>query len=135
MARDPPPHAMCTTGFPYKDEWDRQMSKNTRSRTLGITTATILLTIQQGTRYGFDIIEQTGLPSGTVYPSLGRLKRLGYLEAEWEDRGTATRERRPRRRYYRVTPEGAAELRRALDRVDVLSGLAAAEGVMRGGTR
>ena len=111
------------------------MSTNTRSRTLGITTATILLTIQQGTRYGFDIIEQTGLPSGTVYPSLGRLKRLGYLEAEWEDRETADRERRPRRRYYRVTPEGAAELQRAIERVDILSGLAAADGVARGGTR
>ncbi len=111
------------------------MDRNTRSRTLGITTATILLTIQRGTRYGFDIIEQTGLPSGTVYPSLGRLKRLGYLEAEWEDRETADRERRPRRRYYRVTPEGAVELQRALERVNILSGLAAAEGVARGGTR
>ena len=111
------------------------MSKNTRSRTLGMTTATILLTIQQGTRYGFDIIEQTGLPSGTVYPSLGRLKRLGYLEAEWEDRQTADRERRPRRRYYRVTREGAAELQRALERVNILSGLAEANEVARGGTR
>ena len=111
------------------------MSKNTRPRTLGNTTATILLTIQRGTRYGFDIIEQTGLPSGTVYPSLGRLKRLGYLESEWEDRKTADKERRPRRRYYRVTPEGAAELQRALERVNILSGLAGSEGVAPGGTR
>lgn len=97
-----------------------------KSRPLGMASATILLAVQRGTRYGFDIIERTGLPSGTVYPTLGRLEERGYLEAEWEDRETADEEGRPRRRYYRLTPAGEAELARALERVALISGLAGA---------
>ncbi|MFQ5742587.1 MAG: PadR family transcriptional regulator [Acidobacteriota bacterium] len=97
------------------------------TRPLGITSAAILLAIQRGTSYGFDIIERTGLPSGTVYPTLGRLMRAGYLAAEWEDRQIADRERRPRRRYYDLTPEGEAALQRALQRVALVSVLADAE--------
>src|SRR5438132_628697 len=37
---------------------------------LSHTSALILQTISHGYRYGFDIMDVTGLPSGTVYPAL-----------------------------------------------------------------
>jgi DNA-binding PadR family transcriptional regulator len=42
-------------------------------------TAAVLLAIRSGHRYGFDIMDATGLPDGTVYPILRRLERRGVL--------------------------------------------------------
>ena len=63
-------------------------------------TATVLLAIRNGHRYGFDIMDATGLPDGTVYPLLRRLERRGVLEGKWEEQHEAQAERRPQRRYY-----------------------------------
>jgi DNA-binding PadR family transcriptional regulator len=40
-----------------------------------------------------------------LYPVLHRLERLGYVRAEWGESETGRR-----RRYYRVTPQGRAQL-------------------------
>lgn len=69
-------------------------------------TAAVLLAIRHGHRYGFDIMDSTGLPDGTVYPILRRLERRGVLEGAWEAEATARAEQRPARRYYRITPLG-----------------------------
>ncbi len=69
-------------------------------------TATVLLAIRNGHRYGFDIMDATGLPDGTVYPLLRRLERRGVLEGKWEKESEAKAERRPQRRYYELTPVG-----------------------------
>ena len=69
-------------------------------------TATVLLAIRSGHRYGFDIMDATGLPDGTVYPILRRLERRGVLAGKWEDEDTAKAEQRPLRRYYELTPVG-----------------------------
>jgi DNA-binding PadR family transcriptional regulator len=64
-------------------------------------------------RYGYDISRETALPSGTLYPILGRLADRGLLETRWEEDPP---EGRPRRHLYRLTAAGAAravELRRA----------------------
>jgi PadR family transcriptional regulator PadR len=58
-------------------------------------------------RYGLDMCESTGLPSGTIYPILARLERVGWVESDWEDPDAHIAEGRPRRRYYRLTREGA----------------------------
>jgi DNA-binding PadR family transcriptional regulator len=58
-------------------------------------------------RYGLDMCAATGLPSGTIYPILARLERVGWVESDWEDPDAHIAERRPRRRYYRLTREGA----------------------------
>jgi DNA-binding PadR family transcriptional regulator len=63
-----------------------------------------------GARYGFDIMDATGLPSGTVYPVLGRLERDGYVRSKWESHSVAQREKRPPRRYYEITASGARAL-------------------------
>ena len=41
---------------------------------LSITVAVILQALENGYQYGFDIMDVTGLPSGTVYPALRRLE-------------------------------------------------------------
>jgi DNA-binding PadR family transcriptional regulator len=75
----------------------------------------------RGFHYGFDIMDATGLPSGTVYPILRRLDREGLLTSTWERQADAQREQRPPRRYYEITGRGeqlvadAAERYRALD--------------------
>lgn len=79
-------------------------------------TAVVLHAIATGRRYGFDIMDATGIPDGTVYPALRRLTAAGYLEAQWEDRDEATARNRPPRKYYRLTAEGSAAYHAALDR-------------------
>ena len=69
-------------------------------------TASVLLAIRSGHRYGFDIMDATGLPDGTVYPILRRLERRGVLTGDWEDQEAARADQRPQRRYYALTPLG-----------------------------
>ena len=69
-------------------------------------TAAVLLAIRNGHRYGFDIMDATGLPDGTVYPILRRLERRGVLSGRWEEADAARSEQRPQRRYYALTPVG-----------------------------
>ena len=80
------------------------------ARSLGITSLQILRAIRDGVAYGLDIVTHTGMPSGTVYPTLGRLKKAGLVRATWEEQAIAEREGRPRRRYYELTPDGSRAL-------------------------
>ena len=79
-------------------------------------TAIVLFAVGRGLRYGFDIIDATGLPSGTVYPVLRRLEGAGLLKSSWERVQTAREAQRPPRRYYQLTGAGAESLREALAR-------------------
>lgn len=83
-------------------------------------TATVLMALKHGHRYGFDVIDATGLPAGTVYPILRRLERRGVLAAAWEDEERARADQRPARRYYRITPEGEGVAEEALTRFPAL---------------
>jgi PadR family transcriptional regulator, regulatory protein PadR len=66
--------------------------------------------------YGLEIGQNAGLPSGTVHPILARFEGCGWLESRWEDIDPA-KKGRPRRRYYRLSAEGAENARTALARV------------------
>jgi PadR family transcriptional regulator len=87
------------------------------SRPLGMTSLRILAAIRDGNAYGLDLVARTGLASGTVYPTLARLRRSGLVETRWEDQRVAEREGRPRRRYYRLTADGARALEDGAARV------------------
>lgn len=65
-------------------------------------------------RYGLELCESAGLQSGTVYPILTRLEQAGWVESAWEDPQVHQAEGRPRRRYYTLTQDGAAQARLAL---------------------
>ena len=86
-------------------------------------TALVLQALARGYHYGFDIMDATALPSGTVYPILRRLDREDLVTSRWEAARVAQREQRPTRRYYELTAEGeqlAAEAAARYQPVDAI---------------
>ena len=83
----------------------------------------VLHALARGHRYGFDLLEHTGLTSGTVYPALDRLERQGLARSSWEDAEIARAEKRPSRRYFEITSDGKRALIRALERYKALAPL------------
>lgn len=79
-----------------------------------LATVSVLQTLAEGVRHGFDIVDATGFAGGTVYPILSRLERLGWVRSQWEDARIAHRDKRPPRRYYRLTADGRTALADAL---------------------
>jgi DNA-binding PadR family transcriptional regulator len=73
-----------------------------RKMTLG--TKLVLLCLQGGERYGYQLTEETGIGPGTLYPMLGRLADAGLVKSE--TRGNPIHDRLPDRRYYALTPAG-----------------------------
>jgi PadR family transcriptional regulator PadR len=65
--------------------------------------------------FGFDLMEKTGLKSGTIYPLLHSLKEDGWLSAT-KEKIDPTVEGRPRRRLYRLTGLGEREAACLLER-------------------
>lgn len=88
---------------------------------LSYSAAVILQTIDSGYAYGFEVMDVTGLPSGTVYPALRRMEDAGYLRASWEKAAAAQREQRPPRRYYEITTLGKQALADARARYRLLA--------------
>lgn len=56
-------------------------------------------------RHGYDLMKETGLLSGTLYPLLMRMTDQGLVEAEWHE---PTQPGRPARHAYRLTAQGLA---------------------------
>lgn len=90
---------------------------------LSHTAALILKGLSLGYRFGFDIMEITGLPSGTVYPALRRLERDGLVSSQWEAEPEAQGSGRPARRYYEITPQGKTAAAAATERYPLLARL------------
>jgi DNA-binding PadR family transcriptional regulator len=90
---------------------------------LSHSAALILKTLSLGYCFGFDVMEVTGLPSGTVYPALRRLERDRLVESKWEPEEDATANQRPARRYYEVTKAGKAAAQAATERYPLLASL------------
>ena len=80
------------------------------------TSALILQAVSAGYSYGFDVMNATGLPSGTVYPALRRLEQAGFVRSRWEKEQKAHREQRPARKYYEISRPGRHALSGALKR-------------------
>src|SRR3954469_1572935 len=76
-------------------------------------TPLVLAILAEGDSYGYAIIKRvTELSGGHVqwtdgmlYPVLHRLERQGYVAARWDASDSGRR-----RKYYRITKEGRAEL-------------------------
>jgi len=56
-------------------------------------------------RHGYDLMKETGLLSGTLYPLLMRMTDQGLVEAEWRE---PAQPGRPARHVYRLTADGIA---------------------------
>jgi PadR family transcriptional regulator PadR len=76
-------------------------------------TPMVLGILALGESYGYAILKQVNEVSGgelawtdgLLYPLLHRLERLGHVESSWR-----TPPRGRRRKYYRITDQGLAEL-------------------------
>jgi PadR family transcriptional regulator, regulatory protein PadR len=91
------------------------MSKSSGPRMTLPTQLVLRALLAEPTRemYGLQICGEAGLPSGTIHPILARLEKLGSVESRWEDID-AHQEGRPRRRYYKMSEDGAELARIAL---------------------
>ena len=56
-------------------------------------------------RHGYDLMKDTGLSSGTLYPLMMRMTEKGLVEAEWHE---PVQRGRPARHAYRATASGSA---------------------------
>jgi PadR family transcriptional regulator, regulatory protein PadR len=95
-------------------------------------TALVLQALLHGHHHGFDIMDATALPSGTVYPILRRLEAEGVVKSRWEREAVARREQRPARRYYELSPAGAVLSREAAARYRALSDITRPHAVKTG---
>ena len=85
----------------------------------GNIDAIILCTLTNGDSYGYEILKEIATASQgeyemkepSLYTSLKRLEKQGFVESYWGDETQGAR-----RKYYRVTPNGAIELDEAKDR-------------------
>lgn len=83
-------------------------SKTSSQMRRGLIEFCVLSRIGQGEIYSSELIEglrEAGLivTEGTIYPLLSRLSKNGLLAHRWE-----TSESGPPRKYYALTPAGAA---------------------------
>ena len=77
------------------------------------STPIVLAILARGESYGYAILQRVREVSrghiewtdGMLYPVLHRLERLGHVEAQWKVAETGRK-----RKYYRITPQGRAEL-------------------------
>jgi len=61
---------------------------------------------------GADIVQNTRLASGTLYPLLKRLEEANWLSSQWED-VLPEKVGRPRRRLYQITGLGSVHAKAA----------------------
>ncbi|MEV8529231.1 helix-turn-helix transcriptional regulator [Streptomyces sp. NPDC052000] len=92
------------------------MAKNPRMTLQTQLVLRALLENPAKARYGLDLSQDAGLPTGTIHPILARLENAGWLESFWEEQSEIekTDPPRPRRRYYRFTSGGTEAARLAL---------------------
>ena len=64
-------------------------------------------------QYGFGLMATTGVKSGSLYPILDRLERLGWIESHAEDIDEKVAGR-PKRKLYRITGLGRKEATQAV---------------------
>ena len=77
------------------------------------STPLVLAILAEEDSYGYAILKRVRELSGgrmewtdgMLYPVLHRLERLGHVETRWEVAETGRR-----RKYYRITPQGRAQL-------------------------
>jgi DNA-binding PadR family transcriptional regulator len=62
--------------------------------------------------YGLKIAKAIDRATGSVFPILARLEQFGWVISEWET--TDPQVRGPRRRFYRLSPDGLSQARATL---------------------
>lgn len=86
------------------------MGRNRRPSKQMLILLEVLSARSQQWRHGYDLMKETGLLSGTLYPLLMRMTDQGLVEAEWRQ---PERLGRPARHVYRLTAAGVTLARAA----------------------
>ncbi|MEE9434755.1 MAG: helix-turn-helix transcriptional regulator [Sphingorhabdus sp.] len=81
------------------------MPRQRHSSSQALSVFRALLENTQNWRHGYDLLRETGLKSGTLYPLLMRLEREALLESEWQPPVPPAR---APRHAYRLTRHGTA---------------------------
>lgn len=81
------------------------MPRNRRPSKQMLALLEALAAQSQQWRHGYDLMKETGLLSGTLYPLLMRMTDQGLVEAEWR---APVQPGRPARHAYRLTAAGIA---------------------------
>ena len=87
------------------------MTRNRRPSKQMLLLLEALSAHAQQWRHGYDLMKETGLLSGTLYPLLIRMTDQGLVEAEWRE---PEHPGRPARHAYRLTNAGVAFARTAI---------------------
>jgi PadR family transcriptional regulator PadR len=74
-----------------------------------VSVAIALLENPTERHWGYPLTRAARVPSGVLYPILGRMLEEGWLSDGWEDINPSEK-KRPPRRYYEITPLGLSEL-------------------------
>ncbi|MCG8525562.1 MAG: PadR family transcriptional regulator [Opitutales bacterium] len=85
------------------------MSKDKKDLLQGTLDLLVMRILKAGSRHGYDIVKRIELLSedtirvgeGSLYPSLHRLEKRGYVQAHWAQSETGRRAK-----FYNLTPEG-----------------------------
>ena len=91
----------------------RRYAKNDGELLQGTLDMLVLKSLQLGPMHGWGIAERVesgsrnvlGLNQGSLYPSLYRLEKQGFVRSEWR-----VTEKNRRARYYAITPAGRRQL-------------------------
>ena len=81
------------------------MGRNRRPSKQMLILLEALYACAQKWRHGYDLMKETGLLSGTLYPLLMRMTDQGLVEAQWRE---PEQPGRPARHAYRLTSSGIA---------------------------
>lgn len=101
-----------STGFRkmlHKKTLGRGFEMLNRELVKGSTVILVLTLLNERPMYGYELVKEMGsrsgnelqMKEGTLYPSLHKLERQGYISSYWEKQ-----EKGPDRKYYRITDEG-----------------------------
>ncbi|MET1756806.1 PadR family transcriptional regulator [Novosphingobium sp. RD2P27] len=91
------------------------MSRRPNSSKQARAVLEALIARPEAWRHGYDLLQETQLKSGTLYPLLMRLADGGLLESEWH---SPVPPARAPRHVYRLTPAGRAFARSLLAGAD-----------------
>lgn len=91
------------------------MARRPHSSRQALSVLEALIARPEMWRHGYDLLQETQLKSGTLYPLLMRLADDGLLESEW--RAPVPPARAPRH-AYRLSPSGRAFAQAMLAQAD-----------------
>lgn len=106
------------------------MTKKLRVTASKVKVLQVMLDDPSADHWGYQLMEQSGVKSGSLYPILRQLEDVGWVESHRESINRE-REGRPPRRYYKLTGLGERAASTAV--IDFYSGFRSPPAAFRPG--